>query len=218
MPATKYLTGERAADAKVLLTQILQRAFQIAAIAHKPDTAAGGTHRSFDNGRKFYRIAQLADGFHDYCCRLWQAQLVEQPAESGLAMCGAIIGKTRQRHSDTSRQALEYAREQKSLFVDWQQHVEMPRGQQVFDKGEKPGRIVPHRRTAMKSGDKPRKPRQAVRTGIADFDDMTRKPKDRDRLPRRGAVSLGEQHAERFCSMHAVGHTGHHSTFSGLVS
>jgi hypothetical protein len=66
-----------------------------------------------------------------------------------------------------------HAREQKSLFVDRQQHIEMLRGQQVLDESEKSGRVVAQSRTTMKFLDKARKPREAPATGIADLNEVT---------------------------------------------
>jgi len=54
---------------------------------------------------------------HDCCRGLGQAQLIEQPAEPSLAMCGAIAVKTWQRQSGAMPQPFLHAREQKSLFV-----------------------------------------------------------------------------------------------------
>src|SRR5439155_6811520 len=125
-----------------------------------------------------------------------QAQLIEQPAEPRLTMCGAIADKTWQRQSGAIPQPFLHAREQKSLFVDRQQHIEMPRGQQVLDEPEKSGRIVAQSRATMKFLDKAREPREAPGTGIADLNEVTRQPQDRDRFPGRGAVSLGNKHPE----------------------
>src|SRR6266403_3699226 len=145
---------------------------------------------------------------HDCCRRLRQAQLIDQPAESGLAMCGAIADKIWQRQSGAMSQPFLHAREQKSLFVDRQQHIEMPRGQQVLDESEKSVRVVAQSRTMMEFSDKAREPREAPGTGIADFDEVTRQPQDRDRLARRRAVSLGNKHPERLLDIRGIGHAG----------
>src|SRR5258707_14691135 len=110
---------------------------------------------------------------HDCCRRLRQAQLIEHPAESRLAVCGAIADKTWQRQSGAMPQPFLHAREQKSLFVDRQQHIEFPPGQQVLDESEKSVGVVAQSRATMKFLDKARKPREAPRTGIADLNDVT---------------------------------------------
>jgi hypothetical protein len=58
----------------------------------------------FDDGRKADGAAQIACGFYDQRCRLWQSQLIEQPTKSGLAVRGAIILEARQ-HQRISRSA-----------------------------------------------------------------------------------------------------------------
>ena len=88
--------------------------------------------------------------------------------------------------------------------------------QQLFDESEKPGRIVPQSRTAVKFLDEPRKPRQAIRIGIADLDDVAGKPEDRDRLPRRGAGAFGNKHPKRLSNMRGIGHIRHHSRLGCL--
>jgi len=65
-------------------------------------------------------------------------------------MRGAIAVKTWQRQSGAMPQLFLHAREQKSLFVDRQQHIEMLRGQQVLDESEKSGRVVAQSRATMK--------------------------------------------------------------------
>src|SRR5712671_3840247 len=145
---------------------------------------------------------------HDCCGGLGQAQLIEQPAESRLAMCGAIAVKTWQRQSGAMPQPFLHAREQKSLFVDRQQHIEMLRGQQVLDESEKSGRVVAQSRTTMKFLDKAREPGEAPGTGIADLNEVTGQPEDRDRLPRRRAVALGNKHPERLLDICGIGHAG----------
>jgi hypothetical protein len=153
-------------------------------------------------------VAQLIGGFHDARYRLGQVQLIEQPAESRLAMRGAIADKTWQRQSGAMTQPFLHAREQKSLFVDRQQHIEMPRRQQVLDESEKSGRVVAQSRTTMKFVHKAREPREAPGTGIADLNKVTRQPQDRDRLPGRGAVSFGNKHPERLLDIRGIGHAG----------
>jgi hypothetical protein len=106
----------------------LQGALQIGFVAHKPDAAAGGADGSLDHGGKPDGVTQLACGFHDARDRLRQAQSIEQPAESGLAVRGAITFEAWQREADATLQPLPRAGEQKSLFMDRQQHVETPRG------------------------------------------------------------------------------------------
>src|SRR5260370_34157839 len=98
---------------------------------------------------------------HDCCGGLGQAQLIEQPAESRLAMCGAITVKTWQRQSGAMPQPFLHAREQKSLFVDRQQHIEMLRGQQVLDESDKSGRVISQSRATMIVVAKQRKTREA---------------------------------------------------------
>ena len=190
------LAGERLARA-----EFAQRGVEIAVVAHEPHTAARGADRGFDDRRKPDHFAELGCRGDDPRRRLRQAQLVEQPAEAGLAMHGAVACKGWQRQPGAALQPLPHAREQKSLLVGRQQHVETPRRQQLLDKPEEPGRIVPQARTVMKLADKPREPRQAIAVGIADLDMVTRQPQDRDRLPRRGAASLGDEHPERLCSI-----------------
>jgi hypothetical protein len=81
----QHLIGERIAGA-----EITQRYFEIIRIAHEPDAAACGADRGLDHGRKTNGVAQRACGFHDPRQRLRQLPLIEQPAESGLAVGGAI--------------------------------------------------------------------------------------------------------------------------------
>ena len=88
-------------------------------------------------------------------------------------MCGAIADKTWQRQSGAIPQPFLHAREQESLFVDRQQHIEMPRGQQVLDELEKSDRVVAQSRATMKFLDKAREPREAPGTGIADLNEVT---------------------------------------------
>ncbi len=113
-----------------------------------------------------------AFGCHDSRCRLRQPQSIEQPAEAGLAVRGAVALETRQRQPDAILQPLLRAREQKSLLVNRQQHIERPRRQQRLDEPEKAGRIVAQSRAAMKPVDEPREPRQAIGAGIADLDEV----------------------------------------------
>jgi hypothetical protein len=195
--------GERAAG-----VQLLQRAIQVIAVADEPDAAAGGADRGFDDGRKPDRGAQFAFGCHDPCRRLRQVQSVEQPAEAGLAVRGAITFETRQRQPDAARQPRLHAREQEPLFMGRQQHVILPGGQQSLDKAKEPGGIVLQPRAAMKLPDKPREPRQAERRGIADLDVVTRQPENGDRFPRGSAASLGNQHPERLLNQGGIGHAG----------
>src|SRR5258708_30231416 len=103
---------------------------------------------------------------HDCCRGLGQAQLIEQPAEPRLTMCGAIAVKTWQRQSGATFQPFLHAREQKSLFMDRQQHIEMPRRQQFLDESEKSVRVVAQSRTTMKFSDKSRESREAPGTRI----------------------------------------------------
>src|SRR5260370_5600913 len=116
---------------------------------------------------------------HDCCRRLGKAKPIEQPAESRLAMCGAIAVKTWQRQSGAMPQPFLHAREQKSLFVDRQQHIEMLRGQQVLDESEKSGRVVAQSRATMKFLDKAQKPPEPPATGIAHLNQHTSHPKHR---------------------------------------
>src|SRR5712672_1561536 len=123
-------------------------------------------------------------------------------------MCGAIAFKTWQRQSRAISQPVLHAREQRSLFVDRQQHIEMPPGQESLDESEKSVRVVAQSRTTMKFSDKPREPRKAPGTGIADLNEVTRQPQDRDRLPGRGAVSLGNKNPKRLLDIRGIGHAG----------
>jgi hypothetical protein len=69
---------------------------------------------------------------------LRQAQFIEQPVESGLAVRHAVAAKSRQRQSDTILQTLSRARKQKSLLMDWQQHVEMRAASKLSTKERNP--------------------------------------------------------------------------------
>src|ERR1700687_5823730 len=60
----------------------------------------------------------------------------------------------------------------------------------------------------MKFSNKPRESCEAPGTGIADLNEVTRQPQDRDRLPRRGAVSFGNKHPERLLDLRGIGHIG----------
>jgi len=61
--------------------------------------------------------------------------------------------------------------------MDRQQHIEMPRRQQCFDKFEKPEGVVPQPRTMMKLRNESRESCKAEATGIADFDVVTDNPR-----------------------------------------
>src|ERR1700694_3076668 len=60
----------------------------------------------------------------------------------------------------------------------------------------------------MKFSNKPRESCEAPGTGIADLNEVTRQPQDRDRLPRRGAVSFGNKDPERLLDLRGIGHIG----------
>ena len=79
----------------------------------------------------------------------------------------------RQRQPGAAIQPLPHAREQKSLLMDRQQHVEMPCRQHLLDKPKETGRVVPQARTMMEFSDKPREPRQAIAVRVADLDVVT---------------------------------------------
>ena len=188
----QHFIGERAAR-----VEFVQRAFEISAVAHEPDAAAGGADRGLDDAGKRMASRSSLRGFHDPRRRLRQAELIEQPAEAGLAVRGAVARKIRQRQPDATLETLPHARKQKSLLMGRQQHVEMPRRQQLLDESAEsrpdrpaiPGSDEISGRTARTS--------QGNRRGIADLDMMARQPQNCDRLARRGAVTLGNKHAER---------------------
>jgi hypothetical protein len=69
----------------------------------------------------------------------------------------------------------------------------------------------------MEFADESRESRQAMQRGIADLDDVARQAQDRDRLPRRGAVSLGNQHPERFWNLRGKDHANIISTSPAVV-
>src|SRR6202165_5453039 len=60
----------------------------------------------------------------------------------------------------------------------------------------------------MKFSNKPRESCEAPGTGIADLNEVTRQPQDRDRLPRRGAVYFGNKDPERLLDLRGIGHIG----------
>ena len=138
------LAGERPARA-----ELSQRGVELAVVAHEPDTAARGAHRGFDDRRKPDHLSEFGCRGSDPRGRLRQAQLVEQPAEAGFAMHGAVACKVWRGQPGAALQPLPHAREQKSLLMDRQQHIEMPRRQQLLDKCQEPGRIVPQARAMM---------------------------------------------------------------------
>ena len=88
-----------------------------------------------------------------------------------------------------------------------QQHVKVPCRDQLFDKGQKPRRIAPQSRAAVKLADEARIAREAPRRGIADLDVMARESQHRDRLEARGGGTFGNEYFERFCGN---GHGGDH--------
>ena len=90
----------------------MQRAFEIVGIAYEPDAAARGADRSLRNGGKSNGFAQLLRRCHDLRRRLRQFQSIEQPAEAGLAVRGAITLERRQRKRDPARQSRRDPREQ----------------------------------------------------------------------------------------------------------
>ncbi len=197
--------------------EIMQRAFQILFVAHKPDAAARGAHRRLDDGRNVNRAAQRLRRCHDFRRRLRQIQLQQQPAEPGLAVRRAIGFETRQRQPDATLESLLHPREQKSLLMRRQQHVELLRRQQLLDKGQEPGRVGPQTRTAMKFSDETRIPCEAPGRGIADLDVMTQQAQNRDRFPRRSAGTLGHEHAERFCGIDHAGSLPHRPRLSLIL-
>ena len=73
-------------------------------------------------------------------------------------MRGAVALEIRQCQTDAARQALPHAREQKSLLMRGQQHVELSGGEKLLDEGEIPGRVVPQARTAVEFPHEAREP------------------------------------------------------------
>ena len=132
-----HLVGERPARA-----EFPQRGVEITVVAHEPHTAARGADRGFDDRRKPDPFAEFGCRGDDPRGRLRQAQLVEQPAEAGLAMHGAVACKGWQRQPGVAFQPLPHAREQKSLLMGRQQHVETPRRPAIARRTE---RIRPDR-------------------------------------------------------------------------
>ena len=135
--------------------EIVQCAFEIVGIAHEPDAAARGADRSLHDGGKSNGFAQLLRRCHDLRRRLRQFQSIEQPAEAGLAVRGAIIRKTRQREAGTAFDALLRPGKQKSLLMRRQQHIEFPLRQPLLDEGQITGGVVPQSGTTVKFPDQP---------------------------------------------------------------
>src|SRR5262249_6726090 len=100
------------------------------------DAAARGAHRGLHHRRKMRRAARLALTLKNARRRLRQVETREQAAEAGLAVRGAVAFKRRQRDGDAALEPILHLREQKSLLMRRQQHVEAAACNQSLDKGE----------------------------------------------------------------------------------
>jgi hypothetical protein len=88
----------------------------------------------------------------------------------------AIVFETRQRQADARLRPLRHAREQKSLLVARQQHIELPRSQKLLDKGQIAVRVFPQSRAMVECSDEAGEARDAIAAGVADLDDVALSP------------------------------------------
>ena len=96
-------------------------------VAHEPDAAAGGADRGLDHGGKAHRRTSSLSDVTIAVAGCGNPNSLKQSAEAGLAVRGAIAVERRRRERDLPRKPLLHAREQKSLLMGRQQHVETPR-------------------------------------------------------------------------------------------
>jgi hypothetical protein len=160
-----------------------------------PGTAARGTDRELHHRRKAVDRSQLAPAGHEAGRRLRQTEFGQDLAEARFAVGAFVALEARQRDLDVRKELLANSREQKSLLMGRQQHVETAGRNQLQDEGQVALRIGPEPRAAVKPPHEAGETAEAVRIGIADFEMVARKPQRRDRFARGGAPALGQKNA-----------------------